>query len=191
MQIKYLLENLLFISGEPMSFKKMAQILELEGNEVIAAAKELKEDFQSRGLRLIEKDNKLQIITAPEAGKYVEKLVAGHLKEELSDAALETLSAISYLGPISKAEVEELRGVNCAFSLRNLLIRGLIEKSESHSGKAALYKTSFDFIKKLGIQEEKNLPEYEKYREEIKSLISKTGSVIASEAERSVAISKD
>lgn len=162
-----------------MSFKKMAQILELEEEKVIAAAKELKEDFQNRGLRLIEKDSKVQIITAPEAGKYIEKLVAGHLKEELSDAALETLSAISYLGPISKAEIEELRGVNCAFSLRNLLIRGLIEKVENSSGKAALYKTSFDFIKKLGIQEEKDLPEYEKYREEIKALINKTGSVIA------------
>lgn len=173
MQTKHLIENLLFISGEPMSFKKIAQILELEEDKIIVAVKELKEDFQSRGLRLIEKDNRLQIITAPEAGKYVEKLVAGHLKEELSDAALETLSAISYLGPISKAETEELRGVNCAFSLRNLLIRGLIEKVENHSGKASLYKTSFDFMKKLGIQEEKDLPEYEKYREEIKALLSK------------------
>lgn len=176
MRTKYLIENLLFISGEPMSFKKMAQILELEEENVIVATKELKEDFQNRGLRLIEKDNKIQIITAPEAGKYVEKLVAGHLKEDLSDSALETLSAISYLGPISKAEIEELRGVNCAFSLRNLLIRGLIEKAESHGGKAALYKTSFDFIKKLGIQEEKDLPEYEKYREEIKSLMEKNKS---------------
>lgn len=173
MQTKHLIENLLFISGEPMSFKKIAQILELRENEVIAATKELKEDFQNRGLRLIEKDNKVQIITASEAGKYIEKLVAGHLKEDLSDSALETLSAISYLGPISKAEIEELRGVNCAFSLRNLLIRGLIEKVESPSGKASLYKTSFDFIKKLGIQEEKDLPEYEKYREEIKSLMNK------------------
>lgn len=174
METKKIIENLLFISGEPISIKKLSQILEIEENETTKEINELKKDSENRGLRIIEKDKKIQITTSPEAGKYIEKLIASNLKEELSEAAMETLAAISYLGPIAKHELEELRGVNCAFTLRNLLIRGLIEKSEnSENTRALLYKTSFDFLKKLGIENEKELPDYQKYREDIKTVMDK------------------
>ena len=114
------------------------------------------------------------MVTAPEAGSCVEKFIGGNLKEDLSEAALETLAAISYLGPVSKHEIEDLRGVNCAFTLRNLLIRGLIEKAENPSNsRISSYKTSFDFFKKLGVEKESDLPDYEKHREEIKLIMER------------------
>lgn len=173
MQLKYLIENLIFASGEPIAIKKISQILEKNEEEINSALTELKTELEGKGLRLTEKDGKVQMTTAPEAGKYIEKFVSSHLKEDLSDAALETLAAISYLGPINKVELEEIRGVNCSFILRNLLIRGLIEKVDSSPSRSTSYKTSFDFMKKLGIKNESDLPEYDKYREEIKSMMAK------------------
>lgn len=174
METKHLIENLIFVSGEPISIKKLSQILEIEEGQASEAIKELKEDIKNRGLRIIEKDGKVQMVTAPEAGSYVEKFIGGNLKEDLSEAALETLAAISYLGPVSKYEIEDLRGVNCAFTLRNLLIRGLIERVENPSNsRITLYKTSFDFLKKMGVEKEDDLPDYEKHREEIRLLMDK------------------
>lgn len=175
MQLKYLIENILFISGEPISIKKLAQILDAEEKDIASAILELKkEKDETGGLKIIEKDGRAQMVTAPEAGNYIEKFIGGNLKEDLSEAALETLAAISYLGPVSKYEIEDLRGVNCAFTLRNLLIRGLVEKSESPSNnRITLYKTSFDFLKKMGVEKESDLPDYEKHREEIKSIIER------------------
>ena len=173
MDIKSLIENIIFVSGEPISIKKMAQILELDEVKIIEGIKELKKDMTNRGLEIVEKDNKVQMTTSPEAGKYIEKFIASNLKEDLSEAGLETLAAISYLGPITKHEIEELRGVNCAFTLRNLLIRGLVEKTEnSKNSKIPLYKTSFDFLKKLGIKQENDLPNYEKYKKEVEMIIA-------------------
>lgn len=173
MRLKHLIENLIFVSGEPISIKKMAQILELDEANIIEGIKELKNDVSGRGLEIVEKDKKIQMTTSPEAGKYIEKFIASNLKEDLSEATLETLAAISYLGPITKPEIEELRGVNCAFTLRNLLIRGLVEKTEnSKNNKIPLYKTSFDFLKKLGIKQEGDLPDYEKYRKEVEAIIT-------------------
>lgn len=174
METKHLIENLIFVSGEPISIKKISQILEIEEGQASEAIKELKEDIKNRGLRIVEKDGKVQMVTAPEAGIYVEKFIGGNLKEDLSEAALETLAAISYLGPVSKYEIEDLRGVNCAFTLRNLLIRGLIERAENPSnGRITLYKTSFDFLKKMGVEKEDDLPDYEKHRKEIRLLMDK------------------
>lgn len=179
METKKIIENLLFISGEPISIKKLSQILEIEESETTKEVDELKKDSANRGLKIIEKDKKIQITTSPEASKYIEKLITSNLKEELSETAMETLAAISYLGPIAKHELEELRGVNCAFTLRNLLIRGLIEKAENpENTKTLLYKTSFDFLKKLGIENEKELPDYRKYREDIKSAIEHNPSIL-------------
>lgn len=173
MELKHLIENVLFVSGEPISVKKLSQILEQDENTINTGIKELTDDMQVRGLKIAEKDDKIQMITSPEAAKFIEKFVASNLKEDLSEAAMETLAAISYLGPVTKQEIEHLRGVNCAFTLRNLLIRGLIEKTEERFGRFALYKISFDFLKKLGIGKEQNLPQYETYKEEIKSLLNK------------------
>jgi segregation and condensation protein B len=83
------------------------------------------------------------------------------MQEGLSKAALEVLSIVAYKGPISRAEIESIRGVNCSFTLRSLMMRGLLERIDNpKDGRGYLYKISFEFMKKLGIESIDKLPDY-------------------------------
>jgi segregation and condensation protein B len=84
------------------------------------------------------------------------------MQEGLSKAALEVLSIIAYKGPISRAEIESIRGVNCSFTLRSLMMKGLLERIDNpKDGRGYLYKISFEFMKKLGIENIDKLPDYQ------------------------------
>lgn len=168
MNIKSILESLLFVSGEPMSFKKLAKIISLKEEELESAAFLLAEDYKNKdsGLCIIIKDGKIQMVTAGENGEFVEKFLNSDIEGELSRATLEVLSVVAYRGPIARLEIEEIRGVNCSFTLRHLMIRGLVERvNNQKDARAFLYKISFDFLKKLGIEKVENLPKFEELRE--------------------------
>lgn len=166
------LEALLFIYGDSLDFKKIAKTLKLTEAEAREAAKSLSEELgkENRGLFLIQDKDKVQLTTKPNFSNLLETVIKEELHENLTPAALETLSIIAYAGPLSRAELEYIRGVNSSFTLRNLLIRGLIERSpDPKRGNVFLYNPSFDLLKHLGISKQENLPEYEKF----KSLIEK------------------
>jgi len=163
---KSIIESLIFINQEPISIRKLAQILESKENEIEILIDELINDLKNtkRGLRILKKDNKVQMVTAKENSDYVQKLIKSYLTEDLSPAAIETLAAIAYFGPLTRQEIENLRGVNCMFILRTLLIRGLIEKEENPKNRLSyLYKISFDFLKKMGIEKVDDLPNYTEF----------------------------
>ena len=167
------LEALLFIYGEALFFKKISQTLDMEEQEVKEAVMSLAESYKdgSRGLQLVVDDEKVQLTTKPEFGKLLEDMVKGELHEELTSASLETLSIIIYSAPISRAEVDYIRGVNSTFILRNLLIRGLIERElDPKRANAFIYKPSFEFLRHLGISKKEDLPEFEQFQQLIKSL---------------------
>lgn len=167
------LEALLFIYGEALFFKKISQTLDMEEQEVKEAVMSLAESYKdgSRGLQLVVDDEKVQLTTKPEFGKLLEDMVKGELHEELTPASLETLSIIIYSAPISRAEVDYIRGVNSTFILRNLLIRGLIERElDPKRANAFIYKPSFEFLRHLGISKKEDLPEFEQFQQLIKSL---------------------
>lgn len=167
------IEALLFIYGEPMAFKKIAKALNVDEAEIKEAASAMAEDYKndSRGLHLINDAEKIQLATKPELGKLLEDMVKGELHEELTFASLETLSIIIYSAPITRAEIEYIRGVNSSFILRSLLIRGLIEREpDPRRPNAFIYKPSFDFLKHLGISQTKDLPEFEQFQQIIQSL---------------------
>lgn len=166
------LEALLFIYGDPLEFKKIVQILKAEEEEVRKAVKILAEELEKegRGLSLMEDKDKIQLTTKPEFAKLLESVIKEELHENLTPAALETLSIVAYAGPLSRAELEYIRGVNSSFTLRNLLIRGLIERSpDPKRTNVFLYNPSFDVLRHLGISKAEDLPEYERF----KSLIEK------------------
>lgn len=171
--IKSILESLLFVSGEPMSFSKIGKVTGEQENAVKEKAEELAAEYKNRngGLRVIVEDGKVQMVTAGENAEAVEKLLKIDIEGELSRPALETISIIAYRGPISRAEIEEIRGVNTSFTLRQLSIRGLIEKiNNPNDARAYLYKISFDFLRHLGIEKVEDLPKYKELRD--KELIS-------------------
>ncbi len=161
------LEALFFIYGEPMDFKKIAKTLQATEEEIKAAANALGEELrnENRGLFLIRDGEKIQLTTKPDFANLLEAVIKEELHENLTPAALETLSIVAYAGPLSRAELEYIRGVNSSFTLRNLLIRGLVERApDPKRGNVFLYSPSLDFLRHVGISEASNLPEYEKFK---------------------------
>lgn len=167
------LEALLFIYGEAMDFKKIAKALAVEEEAVKEAAENLAEIYkeENRGLQLVRDNEKVQLVTKPELGKLLEDMIKGELHEELSPASLETLSIIIYSASISRAEIEYIRGVNSSFILRSLLIRGLVERElDPKRPNAFVYKSSFEFLKHLGVSQISDLPEFKQFQKLIQTL---------------------
>lgn len=178
MNIESIIESLLFISGEPMSFKRLVKITSFKEKDIKLSADKLAERYsdQGNGLRILVKDEKVQMVTAAENSEFVEKFLKADIEGELSRAALEVLSVVAYRGPIARSEIEEIRGVNCSFTLRHLMIRGLVERiNNPKDARAYLYKISFDFLKKLGVEKVEDLPKFKELKE--KELFKKVDNV--------------
>ncbi len=163
-KLKSILESLLFVSGEPVMVSRLAKISGAPKAEIENAVMILSGEYESRerGLRIIKKGDEIQLASNPENASFAEQLVKGELQESLSPAASEVLSIIAYRGPITRAGIEAIRGVNCTYTLRNLLLRGLVDREENpKDARSYVYKITFDFLKHLGIDDIKKLPEYE------------------------------
>ena len=161
-----ILECILFVEGEPLSLRRLARIAAHREPEVRAALETLLARLrEGSGLRLIENDGAYQLVTAPEHAPLVEKLFRAHTREELSRAALEVLSIIAYRGPISRAELEMIRGVNSTFIVRSLLMRGLIARVEKKG--VGEFELSMETLRKFGLERKEELPRWHELREEI------------------------
>ena len=162
-KLKSIIESILFISGEPIKISKIVKIIGEKKPEVENAIMLLQNDYaNNRGMVIIKKDDSLQLTTAPENAEVISQLVKSEIQEGLSKAALEVLSIVAYRGPISRVNIEAIRGVNCTFTLRNLMMRGLLEREDNpNDSRSYLYKISFDFLKKLGLDNINKLPDYE------------------------------
>ncbi|MBI2053591.1 MAG: SMC-Scp complex subunit ScpB [Candidatus Sungbacteria bacterium] len=163
-----ILESILFVHGEPMSLDRMCAIADAEPDAVRSALAVLGKSYEGRGLILIEKDGSWQLGSHPAHTQYVEALARGEFGDALSRAALETLAVVAYKGPISRANLEYIRGVNSSFTLRALLMRGLIERVDNpKDARAHLYRTSIDFLKHLGLARMEDLPRYRELAREV------------------------
>ena len=157
------LESVLFVTGEPIKLARLAKVLGLELVEIEKGLQTLRERYSGTesGLMLISKGDEIQLTSRAENAQFVEQLMKSELQDSLSAAALEVVSIIAYRGPISKPEIEAIRGVNCNYTLRNLLLRGLIERSDNpRDSRGYVYGISFEFLKKLGVEDVKKLPNY-------------------------------
>lgn len=170
------IEGVLFWKGEPMRIKKLSQILNSAENDILLSLEILKKKFEGRGLTLVFKDDEVMIGTAPQMSVIVETLTKEELVKDLGKAGLETISIILYKGPISRAEIDYIRGVQSNFILRNLLVRGLIEKiSKPDDHRSFLYTPSFELLSYLGLSKIEDSPEYEKVKKEFE-IINKQSS---------------
>lgn len=162
-----ILESVLFAHGEPLDTKRLAVIAKTDEAEVREALKALAKSYADRGLMLMQKDGAWQLGSRPENASYIEALVKSEFGEELSRPALETIAIIAYQGPLSRAEIEYIRGVNSSFTLRTLLMRGLVERIDNpKDARSFLYRASFNFLKYLGLARIEDLPQYEELRKE-------------------------
>lgn len=167
-KLKSQIQSILFVSAKPVSIKDLAEVLGVDEETVKSAVAEIVAENQNSGIVLLAHNNKLQLSSNPENSQVVKKFLSLELRERLTDAALETLAVIAYRQPISKAEIENIRGVNSQYILRQLLIRGLIEKVESASDRRVqLYRTTLEFMQHLGVKDMKELPEFEELTKNI------------------------
>lgn len=177
MNIESQIESLLFVSGSPLSSEKISKVLGVGKKEVEKAVIELKNNLEKaeRGLEIAVIENKYQLVTSRKNTKIIEGFLKTEVIGELTKPQLETLTIIAYRGPISKIELEQIRGVNCSLILRNLMIRGLVEGSASLE-QAADYRITHEFLKYLGISDVSELPNFEELskNKNIQDLLDRT-----------------
>ncbi|MBU1148928.1 SMC-Scp complex subunit ScpB [Patescibacteria group bacterium] len=163
-RLKAKIESLLFVSHKPLSIQKIAKILATDSEAIKNSINELAQEYEdgSRGFRLIKIGQSYQLVSDPANGKIIKELLKDEQTGEMTKPALETLTIVAYRGPISKSELDMIRGVNCSLILRNLMIKGLVEAIEDKNKMQTDYRITFDFIRHLGITELVQLPDYEK-----------------------------
>ena len=167
--LKNILEALLFTAGKPFMAKDFAKILEQEETAVKQALDSLAADKKDAGVVLLNNNGQYQLATNEHYSPQVKNFLNAELREKLTEATVEVLAIVAYRQPISKAEIEAIRGVNCQYSLRNLLIRGLIEKIPNpHDARSFLYQTTTEFLMHLGLPSVAELPDFAKLVEHIK-----------------------
>lgn len=168
-RLKSTIESLLFVSSKPLKIKELAKILEQQEFAVQAALDQLVSERKDSGVVVLENSGEYQLATNSNNSTAVKNFMNAELREKLTDATVEVLAIIAYRQPISKAELEAIRGVNSQYSIRNLLMRGLIEKtSNPNDARSFLYQTTTEFLMHLGLNSVKDLPAFEKLVSEIK-----------------------
>ncbi len=156
-------ESLLFVADGPVSTYRLAEALDITGGQVEQALEDLKEAYVGRGLRIQQVGSRVQLITAPEASPYIESFLGLEARTRLSRAALEALAIIAYRQPITRPEIEAIRGVNSDSVLRTLLSVGVIEETgrAMSVGRPILYGTTFEFLQHFGLMSLEQLPPLE------------------------------
>lgn len=176
MKIKSAIESLLFVTIKPLSIKKLAELLNSSSQEVKEATEELMEECNGRdgGLQIQKVGASYQLVTHPDSAELVGDYLKEDITGELTQPQLETLTVIAYRGPVTKAELELIRGVNCSMILRNLSMRGLIQEKEDKKTMVSLYSVTFEFMHHLGITDVKELPDFDELNnnEQLQSLIT-------------------
>ena len=161
-ETKHIIEALLFVSDKPLSLEQLRTVLERDTADIKAALKELKEDYQNKhSFRLREVAGGYQLVTDPEYASWLRKLFQGGRKERLSRPALETLAIIAYKQPITKPEMEQLRGVDVNGVVKTLLEKNLIRirGRKNVIGRPLLYGTTKRFLEYFGLNSLEELPD--------------------------------
>ena len=165
-ELKRAIEAILFASGERIEISRMAAVLETDENEIQAAADALMDlyAFERRGIRIIKLEQGYQMVSAGEMADYVTRALETRKPPKLSSSQLETLTIIAYYQPATKAMVEQIRGVDSAYSVAALLNKKLIEEAGrlNVAGRPILYKTTPDFLRTFGLKSLEELPPIDK-----------------------------
>ncbi len=158
----YVIEAVLFVSGEPVSILDMSTALGLSEIETMNAVEALMREYEEspRGIVLKRYGNNLKLETRAEYAPYVERLLQPVQRQTLSQAALETLAVIAYRQPVTKGDVELVRGVKCDYSVQSLMGKGLIMEvgRKEALGRPILYATTDQFLEHFGISDIRELP---------------------------------
>ena len=155
-------ESILFVASKPLATKAIAQALGVDVGKIEDALRTLvmKYNQPDSGIHILSDDISVQMATNPENAEAIDHFSKDEVSGELTRPQLETLTVVAYRGPITRPELEQIRGVNCALILRNLMVRGLVEERDDAEKLLPVYRLSFDALRHLGIASVEELPEY-------------------------------
>ncbi|MEK7194141.1 MAG: SMC-Scp complex subunit ScpB [Patescibacteria group bacterium] len=172
MNLESKIEAILLFKNEPVSLATLSNLLGTPRKDLQLAIFNLQRQYENRGIVIVSDEENLCLGTNTELSKLIETIQKEELQRELGRAGLETLSIVLYKGPVSRREIDFIRGVNSGFILRNLLIRGLVERAESRVGERSFsYKPTLELLRHLGIQKREDLPEFGIALQKIESFI--------------------
>jgi segregation and condensation protein B len=159
-ELKSLVEAFILVSDGPVAVETLARALEQEYGVIEGAIAELEREYSTRGIRLQRMRERVQFVSAPEVSEQVQKFLGLDTAPRLSPAALETLAIVAYRQPVTRPQIESIRGVNCDGVVHTLLARNLIEAvGELETvGHPTLYATTFDFLHYFGLTSLEQLP---------------------------------
>ena len=155
-------EAVLFAAGDPVPVERLARVLDVEDGQVLAAAKKLADgySYEQRGLRLLRLGDKLQICSSPEFSREISAALEQRKPPRLSPAALEVLAIVAYYQPVTRAYIDQIRGVDSSYTVGMLVERGLIEQGGKLEapGRPSVYRTGDVFLRTMGISDLSELP---------------------------------
>lgn len=162
LNIRSAVEAILFAAGEPVPAARLSLVLGVSEDEIYAAAKSLSDEysFDRRGIRLLRLNNDLQLCSSPEYAQLITKTLEQRKPPMLSQPALETLAVVAYFQPVTRAYIDQIRGVDSAYTVGVLLERGLIERCGKLDvpGRPSLLRTTDVFLRTMGISKLDELP---------------------------------
>lgn len=165
--IKSVIESMLFVSGEPLSLRELSNNLEIKDKVIEEVIKEMMNEYEekSRGIKLISIDGAYQLVTKSENSDYIQKLLKKNKKHSLSQASIESLAIIAYKQPITRIDIDEIRGVKSESAIQKLVERGLIKDIGRLEvpGRPILYGTTDEFLRQFGLKTIKELPSIDLY----------------------------
>ena len=170
MKLESKIEAILFYKTYEVAIKKLAVILGTTEEEIERALKDLQDSLKERGLTLVRKENEVMLTTNVGVSTIIEKLAKEELSKDIGKAGLETLAIVLYKEHVTRSEIDYIRGVNSSFILRNLLIRGLLERIQNpKDSRGFVYKPTFELMQYLGISTLDELPSKENIIDQIEN----------------------
>lgn len=168
-KIKSIIESLLFVSGEPLSAKDISNTIDISVKSLINIINEMIEEYKNedRGINIICINGDYQLATKACNGQYIQKLLKKNKRQSLSQASLESLAIIAYKQPITRIDIDEIRGVKSESALLRLLEKGLIKEVGRLEvpGRPILYGTTEEFLRQFSLKELNELPSLDIYSE--------------------------
>jgi len=167
-----LVEAVLFVAEGPVRLDELVRALQVEPEEAERGLSALEASLSGRGLRLVRVGQRVQLVTAPGAAEAVDRFLGGSSSAKLSAAALETLAIIAYRQPVTRAQIEAIRGVNSDGVIRTLIARGLVEPLGrlDQAGRPEILGTTFEFLQYFGITSLSELPKLPELEEAVEAM---------------------
>lgn len=156
------IESVLFVASKPLALKKIAAALKVNEKAVLSALGDLRAKYNhdTSGITILNNGDEWQMVASAQNKEAAENFLKAEVSGELTRPQLETLTVVSYCGPITKPELEQIRGVNCSIILRNLMLRGLVKETEDDAALLPSYQVTMDYLRHLGLNSLTELPNY-------------------------------